>query len=221
MRTLRDSLRTIVALRSSDVAVEWLDAAASASRLSALPASYTAMSRKVGRAPLALTDVEGRELAEATPGVEFGRWTVDDLGRALLLALLADAVDADMFRAAAVDCYEQGDAREQQSWLKSLPLLPQPERFLSYAIDACRTNILPVFEAIACDNPYPERFFPELHFNQLVLKALFVGAPLERIVGLQRRRNSELSRMAQDYAAERRAAGRTIPSDLHMALTDD
>ena len=39
-------------------------------------------------------------------------------------------------------------------------------------------------------------------FNQLVLKAMFTGVALERIVGLSRRVNPELSRMARDYAAE-------------------
>jgi hypothetical protein len=79
---------------------------------------------------------------------------------------------------------------------------------------------VPLFESIACDNPYPERHFPTAQFNQLVLKALFVGLPLARVVGLAARRNDELSRMASDFAAERRAAGRPVPPDLHLALAD-
>jgi hypothetical protein len=71
-----------------------------------------------------------------------------------------------------------------------------------------------VFEAIACDNPYPARFFPDLNFNQLVLKAFFTGVAVQRIVGLADRRNAELVRMAQAYASERLAAGRTVPPDL-------
>jgi hypothetical protein len=49
------------------------------------------------------------------------------------------------------------------------------------------------------------------------MKSLFNGVPLARIVGLAGRRNAELSRMAADYAAERRAAGRTIPADIGLA----
>ena len=49
---------------------------------------------------------------------------------------------------------------------------------------------------------------------------MFIGVSLERIVDLPRRRNPELSRMARDYAAERRAAGRTVPPDLALALHD-
>src|SRR5207249_4870284 len=75
-------------------------------------------------------------------------------------------------------------------------ILPRCERFLSTAIDACRTNIIPLFEAIACENPYPARYFPELNFNQMVLKCMFNPIALRRIVGLQSRLNPELSRMA-------------------------
>ncbi|HSP79398.1 MAG TPA: EboA domain-containing protein, partial [Myxococcaceae bacterium] len=71
---------------------------------------------------------------------------------------------------------------------------------------------------IACENPYPASHFPEPAFNQLVLKAVFTGVPLARVVGLERRRNPELARMAADCASERRAAGRGIPTDLTLLL---
>ena len=81
-------------------------------------------------------------------------------------------------------------------------------------MDACRSHIQPLFEAIACENPYPARHFPELNFNQMVLKVLFTGVALDRVVGLQARVTPELQRMAADYASERRAAGRSIPPDI-------
>ena len=60
------------------------------------------------------------------------------------------------------------------------------------------------------------RYFPELNFNQMVLKALFIGSPLARLVGLEERITPELVRMAEDYAAERRAAGRSVPEDIAL-----
>ena len=85
---------------------------------------------------------------------------------------------------------------------------------LPIALDACRSSTQPVFEAIACENPYPAAYFPEASFNQMALKAVFTGVALARILGLASRRTPELARMAADYADERRAAGRPVPSDL-------
>jgi hypothetical protein len=52
----------------------------------------------------------------------------------------------------------------------------------------------------------------------MVLKAMFGGVALARIAGLERRRGAELARMARDYAAERRAAGRSVPPDIGLAI---
>jgi len=66
--------------------------------------------------------------------------------------------------------------------------------------------------------PVPFSTLPERNFNQLVLKALFNGVALSRIVGLSGRLNAELTRMAGDYADERRAAGRAVPADIGLAM---
>jgi hypothetical protein len=74
--------------------------------------------------------------------------------------------------------------------------------------------VLPIFAAIACENPFPARHLSALHFNQMVLKALFLDVSLARVIGLGGRRSAELTRMARDYAQERRAAGRAVSADL-------
>ena len=144
-------------------------------------------------------------------------WTSTDAARFLQLRDLAASMPAEEFSKVALACFEQGDAGEQTSWCRAVSLLPRPEQYLPHVIDACRTNILPLFESIACENPYPATFFPERNFNQLVLKAMFNGVALARIAGLPSRRNAELSRMAADYAAERTAAGRAVPADIALA----
>lgn len=144
-------------------------------------------------------------------------WTRVDAARYGQLRELAMTLPPDEFAAIARACFEHGDAAEQTSWCRAVSILPQPEQYLPLVVDACRTNILPLFESIACDNPYPAAFFPERNFNQLVLKAMFNGIALARIVGLDRRRNAELSRMAADYAAERTAANRPVPPDIALA----
>ena len=172
-------------------------------------------------APLGLTGEDRQRLASIAPGLSSDHWTTADAARALVLLAAAEGTPTpDLWVAAATACFDHGDAREQQSWLRAISLMPHPERLVAIAVDACRSHIQPLFESIACENPYPAAYFFERQFNQMVLKALFVGVRVERIVGLTRRLNPELSRMARDYAAERLAAGRTVPADLVLALHD-
>jgi hypothetical protein len=219
-RALSEFLRTAVRSRGDAPARVWFDEALTqfARGTGELAASYT-KARRLGRAPLSLSAAERSDAAQLQPDVQFDHWTLEDAGRAALL-LASATTSPDSFVRAATDCYEQGDSAEQQSWLKSTALLPEPERLLPIVIDACRTNILPLFEAVACENPFPARHFPDRNFNQMVLKALFNKVALSRIAGLAGRRNADLSRMAADYASERRAAGRTVPSDIGLAMTE-
>jgi hypothetical protein len=178
---------------------------------------YSGASRRVGKRALELDANEDARVHSIDPALDLSPWGTDEAARALML-LSADRLAPDEFADLARRCYELGDSREQKSWLRALALLPRPERFTGVATDACRTNILPLFEAIACENPYPERHFPELNFNQMVLKALFNGVALPRVQGLERRANAELSRMSFDYLCEREAAGRSVPADIFLAL---
>jgi hypothetical protein len=206
-------------VRTTAPAQDWLDDVLT--QIADRQVLFTSYAGAFVHAPRTTLD-DGRDdlagLMAAIPDITLRAWrTVDAVRIVLLLAhwsVAGDAVDDTLA------CYQNGDAGEQQSWLRGLHVLPDAERFLPHAIDACRTNILPVFEAISCDNPYPSRYFPELNFNQLVLKALFNGVALERVVGLAERRNAELTRMAADYAAERRAAGRAVPEDIGLAVTE-
>jgi hypothetical protein len=80
-----------------------------------------------------------------------------------------------------------------------------------------------VLQVLACDNPFPSAYMEALAFNQMVMKVIFNGLPLARILGLGERADAELRRMARAFARERRAAGRTVPRDLALidpALTD-
>ena len=179
---------------------------------------YTAASRHLGTT--SFTPVNDAPLPDGAGDSVFDVWSCEDAGRlALLLARHGAGRHATAFSEDVEACYYDGDAREQRSWLRGAGLLPEPAQYLPLAIDACRTNILPLFEAVACENPYPARHFPERNFNQLVLKALFNGVALVRIVGLETRANADLTRMAKDYAAERAAAGRSIPADISLAQT--
>jgi hypothetical protein len=223
LRSLYQFLDAALRSRVDATTMSWFDEAlvhARGGTTDELVAAYT-RARRLGREGLTLSDAERRDVASLAADLRLDHWTREDAGRAALLLARAIATpDAGAFADAAIECYERGDSSEQQSWLKSTALLPEPDRLLRVVIDACRTNILPLFEAVACENSYPARHFPERNFNQMVLKALFNKVALARVAGLADRRNPDLTRMAADYASERRAAGRTVPSDIGLAMTE-
>jgi hypothetical protein len=75
-----------------------------------------------------------------------------------------------------------------------------------------------VFEAIAHRSPYPRENFSQERWNHMVLKALFIGATLHPIQGLDERSNPELAAILRDYAHERWAAGRPVTPELWRCL---
>ena len=107
--------------------------------------------------------------------------------------------------------YQTADVQEQQLIIQVLPLLESQERFLRIATEAARTNIVPVFSSLALDNPFPQEHFTENQWNQMVLKTIFVGCDIAKIVGLHERHNSALSETIFQYVSERHSAHRTVP----------
>ncbi|MFG2733114.1 EboA domain-containing protein [Streptomyces canus] len=140
----------------------------------------------------------------------------------------ADAVRILILNAARADTdaltrvYAQGTAAERRAVLHALPhLVPGPEA-LPLVEDALRTNDTRLLAAAV--GPYAARHLDTHHWRHAVLKCLFTGVPVAEVADLDRRAHAdaELARMLGDYAAERTAAGRPVPEDLHrvLALTD-
>jgi len=179
---------------------------------------FSSAGRLLGKASVALEETDAARLEAGGIRWPIDGWGLDELGRVILLGRAFRDLSPSRAAALLEACYARGDNRERQAVLRALPLLPERARFVPLAIEACRTNVLTVFCAIACENPLPAAEFPDLNFNQLVLKALFNGVALSRIVGLSKRAGPELARMAADYASERRAAGRSVPSDIDLVL---
>lgn len=170
------------------------------------------VSRKLGKAPLALSDAELASASKARPGWDPQPWTVDQAGRIRLL--LAAATDGDSFVRRLDQLCATADVDELVAFYRGLPLYPDAPRHLLRAAEGVRTNMKVVFEAVAHRNPYPAEQMPEDAWNQMVLKALFVGSTLDPIVGLDGRANPKLARMLDDYAHERWSAGRPVSPEL-------
>ena len=168
--------------------------------------------RKVGKADLDLTPDDPAAAQAAREGWRPQGWSVDQAAR-LVLMLSASPEGAEFSRRLEQLCIT-GDVRELIAFYQGLPLYPEPERYIARAGEGLRTNMKAVFEAVAQGNPYPAEQLDQGAWNQMVLKAIFVGAALEPIQGLDDRRNEELARTVVDYAHERWAAGRAITPEL-------
>ncbi len=160
---------------------------------------------------------ELRRADELVPGWNPERWNVLETVRAALVLARPDLTKPS-FEEAFESVFQYADEGESCALYRSLALLPAPERFLWRAGEGCRSNMVSIFEAVACDTPYPVRNFDDLAWGQLVIKAVFIGAPLWRVIGLDGRLSPELARMALDLADERRSAGRDVPPELWLCL---
>ena len=208
----------LVAARASEPARTWFRSRYEALGSGDFPAVHAGAGRRLGGEACALTAAERERLTQAGVAAPSG-WPLAAVARAALCCRICELLPAQEHFTLLVKQFRTGDNAEREALLHTLPLLPEPQRFVDLAIDACRSHVQTVFEAIACENPYPARFFPEANFNQLVLKAFFTGVAVRRIEGLPERRTAELSRMALAYASERRAAGRSIPLDLDFVTS--
>jgi hypothetical protein len=220
-----DGLLGLVRAHAGAPVLEWLDGAIRTARApldrAGFATAFALATRRAGRAMPAPSPAEAARLDAAGLTWPVAPWGLDGLCRGALLLHAAATLAPGELEVLVEESFLGGDTRERQAVLRTLVLLPDPARFVPLAVEACRTSVQPVFEAIACENPYPARHFPESSFNQMVLKAVFIEVAVGRILGLEARITPELRRMAGDYASERRAAGRSVPADVERLLGEN
>ncbi|MET9517357.1 EboA domain-containing protein [Streptomyces sp. NPDC002994] len=141
---------------------------------------------------------------------------------------LADTARVLLLHAARADhatitrLYTHGTAAERRAVLLALPHVigtaAPADSALPLVEDALRTNDTRLVAAAV--GPYAAEHLDQHAWRHAVLKCLFTGVPVDVIGGLapRARADSELARMLRDYAAERTAAGRPVPDDLHRVL---
>jgi len=210
---LRQWLRSRLPARGN----EWLDG--KLRQLAADPSdrnlllAFGAVPRFTGKEPLHLTDAERGGADRLREGWNPAAWTADQAARILLL-LSVPADHPDRYLRTLDGLFGAAEVGELTALYLSLPLLPHPELHRSRAAEGFRTNMNVVFNAIALDNPYPAEYLDEAAWNQMVLKAIFIGSPLHRIYGLDKRANLALAGTLLDFAHERWAAKRPVPFEL-------
>ena len=131
------------------------------------------------------------------------------IARIYLLSAVLEQ-DLEFYTPKVANIIQVADTGELETFLKYLVLLPNPEAYKQTAVEALRTNIATIFDAISLNNPYPAAYFNDQQWNQMYLKAAFMERDLSQIESVDERANEDLTRIISDYAHERWAATRKI-----------
>jgi uncharacterized protein (DUF2267 family) len=135
--------------------------------------------------------------------------------------------DVEVVVRVATTLYRRGDSAEKRAVLSGLTVLDRAttrrpavgDALLPIVRDALRTNDTRLVAAAL--GPYAAAHLDEAAWRQGVVKAIFMGIPLDAVADLDRRTDDELRRMVGDFVAERRAAGRDVPDDALRILAAD
>jgi hypothetical protein len=174
---------------------------------------FSAALRRTGKAPLMLRPEDLAGADRMRPGWNPAGWTTDQAAR-LCLVLSWPAPEPAAYVATLDKLFQSADLGELVALYQALPVLPHPRAHVRRCAEGVRSNMTDVFRAVAHHNPYPSEHLDDASWNQMVLKALFVGVPLHPIQGLDARANAPLAAMLLDYARERWAAKRTVSPEL-------
>jgi hypothetical protein len=169
--------------------------------------------RRLGKTDLCLSDAEAKAADAIRPDFDPSQWSIDQTARVLFVLTSFDGDEA-RFAERVEALFRTGDIGEHVALLRGLALYPAPARLVARAAEGVRSAMQPVFEAVAHHNPFPKEHFSEAQWNQMVVKALFIGSRLAPIQGLAERRNADLARTLFDYVHERWAAGRPVSPEL-------
>jgi hypothetical protein len=201
-----------LAARLDLTAQAWLAAQVAAVASGADPAlSIARAGRACGHKPL-------------PPGSPLTEWDLTDLdtgAAARIRVALAIPGDAQAFTTALDRLFKAATLAEAAALYRGLPAYPYPESHAARAAEGIRSNMCAVYEAVALGNPYAAAWLDEMAFNQMVLKAFFVGADARRIVGLDRRWNPRLHAMLAGYVHERELARRAVDPFLAELVADN
>ncbi|GAA3377750.1 EboA domain-containing protein [Streptomyces sannanensis] len=167
----------------------------------------------------------GHALAEAEAGTPAWEARFAEAGRRCGSDDAAEAARVLLLHTARPDAatttrlYTRGTADERRAVLNALPHVAlAPYTGVALLEDALRTNDTRLVAAAV--GPYAATHLDPHGWRHAVLKCLFTGVPAGAVEGLARRArgDAELARMLTDYAAERTAADRPVPEDLHRVL---
>ncbi|MBQ4914532.1 EboA domain-containing protein [Maribacter sp. MMG018] len=205
-----EQIKEAIGSQSNEDAILWLDEKTSKletdKNVRDLYMSYSLLASKFDKnIPLKF---EG-EVSGALSYLDSHNANLLEAARIYLLAKVLE-IDDGFYGPKVANIIQVADTTELETFLKFLVLLPEPETYKSTAVEALRTNISVIFDAITLNNPYPAKYFNDQQWNQMYLKAAFMERDLSQIQSVDERANADLARIISDYAHERWAASRKI-----------
>ncbi len=220
---MRDLLFPILAATAPASAMTWLGDTVreqeSAFQKRPFYYAFSGVSRHFDKwGPIEVSEERSRMLDAEVPGFSVKGWDQFRLARVILLLTLGKQ-EKTIFLETIAALLDTADLREAAAVYSAFPLLPHQEEFVEAAVDGLRSNIVGIFDSIALRNPFPAAHFTTEAWNQMVLKAIFINRPLHHIVGLEARRNPELSDAISSLAHERWAAGRSLTPEAWRNCT--
>ncbi|NUP06528.1 MAG: EboA domain-containing protein [Polyangiaceae bacterium] len=179
-------------------AKQWLADVLEGTSLDDLAAHFSSVASSV-RDPSWTVSDEGREFLIANDLAWLLRGSsLEELARVLVF-IRALEVASDR-RALAETWYLDAARSGRRAILRALALAPRPKLHLDLAVLAAVSTEPSVFDAICFENPYPARFFDDACFDHMVGRATERRGSLERVLGLEGRRNEQLVRRAVETA---------------------
>lgn len=210
---LLSHLRTQVETRLPPDSKPWWDKAlpAAAGDAAQLAIPIAGLCRRLGRDPRVEPTAPDRFHATDGLVLDLAAFRTADLGA---MVLVHTHLEAGGDPAVLRDLYDHGDLDERVGAMRSLLVVPPDHPVVQDLLgEAQRANVVDIYEAAWCDHDLAVRVLSQDDFNRMVLKLAFTNLPLWRVLRATERANPELSRMLEDFALEREAAGRPVWPD--------
>ncbi|WAC12151.1 EboA domain-containing protein [Dyadobacter pollutisoli] len=209
---IKNKIWELITRNTTASEADWLRQKGTASPMELMTA-FVAAPRFLSKKIITISQEIPWDLSSEVSGFSVENWSLVRLARVWLLTQL-DPSDKEEYVKNIETLFDTAEMNELVALYSALPLLSYPDQWLFRATDAVRSNMGFVFDAIALHNPYPEKYFSELAWNQMVLKTIFNDKPIHLIQGLENRSNEKLAVTLSDFAHERWAAGRSVPPQV-------
>lgn len=148
----------------------------------------------------------------------FSAYSTSEIIRVLLIKVALNGLSSPEQAQLLKQYYRSADELEKIAWLKGLSYFDEFGVAVNTAMSASRCNSINEFSALAINNDYAAKHFPELNFNQLVLKSLFSGLDIGCMSNLPSRLNVKLTNMCFSFAVEQALAFRIPPASIWLAV---